>query len=42
MAQFDKYVNLIRKRAHEYSKKYNIDRTLVRKIMNNKAVLKEW
>ena len=25
MAQFDKYVNLIRKRAHEYSKKYNID-----------------
>lgn len=25
MTQFDKYVNLIRKRAHEYSKKYNID-----------------
>ena len=25
MAQFDKYVNLIRKRAREYSKKYNID-----------------
>ena len=25
MAKFEEYVNLIRKRAHEYSKKYNID-----------------